>query len=400
MTLLPEWAPNIHPLIVHFPLSLLFLATAVDVAGLALRRVCWLTTAAAGLYVLGALGAVAAFYTGRAAASTVLLPAAAESVLTEHADWALRVVWFYGLYGAARVLLSLRTAIRARAAHLALVLVGGAGLALVAVTGDHGGQLVYRYGLGVSREDGDALKAHDHSDHPTGSDDGAPSMATTEHAGDGHPGGGPHDEEQEATGHEVVSGEASPGVSTADEFEVAGDGSWAWAAKAGADAVLRQEFSWLAGSSDLAEMVIQVEHHGEHVVALRVAGERVLLVAGEAVRDMQLEVEVNLDGLDGRIGLVHHVQDVDNYDYLAADSTSVSLGRVTAGKVLPGDPADMRVSGWRSLRAVGQGTHFRGYIDDRMVVHGHGDAPEAGRAGLLVEGTGVLLLRSVRLSRL
>ena len=33
MNLVPDWAPNIHPLLVHFPIALLSTAVAADVVG-------------------------------------------------------------------------------------------------------------------------------------------------------------------------------------------------------------------------------------------------------------------------------------------------------------------------------------------------------------------------------
>jgi uncharacterized membrane protein len=35
MNLVPDWAPNIHPLLVHFPIALLYAAIAVDLVGFA-----------------------------------------------------------------------------------------------------------------------------------------------------------------------------------------------------------------------------------------------------------------------------------------------------------------------------------------------------------------------------
>ena len=52
------------------------------------------------------------------------------------------------------------------------------------------------------------------------------------------------------------------------------------------------------------------------------------------------------------------------------------------------------------VRVVASGTHFRGYIDKQMVVHGHGDAPEAGGVGLKLEGSGTLLLEQIELVQL
>ena len=58
MNLVPDWAPNIHPLLVHFPIALLYAAIAVDLVGCA----CWcnkpLRQAATLLYGLGAVGAI------------------------------------------------------------------------------------------------------------------------------------------------------------------------------------------------------------------------------------------------------------------------------------------------------------------------------------------------------
>ena len=65
MTSLAEVLPNIHPAFVHLPLALLPVALAFDVLSVAQRRQQWLDRAAASLYCLGAVGAVAAYLTGQ-----------------------------------------------------------------------------------------------------------------------------------------------------------------------------------------------------------------------------------------------------------------------------------------------------------------------------------------------
>ena len=80
MNLAPGWAPNIHPLLVHFPIGLLCAAAAVDVVGWLFRRNRLLRQAATVLYVLGTGGAIAAYVTGRAASQTIWLPGMAQAV--------------------------------------------------------------------------------------------------------------------------------------------------------------------------------------------------------------------------------------------------------------------------------------------------------------------------------
>ena len=64
--MVPDWAPNVHPLVVHFPVALLAVAAFVDAVALAVRRRHpWVRASAVGLYALGALGTAAAFLTGR-----------------------------------------------------------------------------------------------------------------------------------------------------------------------------------------------------------------------------------------------------------------------------------------------------------------------------------------------
>jgi hypothetical protein len=52
------------------------------------------------------------------------------------------------------------------------------------------------------------------------------------------------------------------------------------------------------------------------------------------------------------------------------------------------------------VRMVGNGGHFRGYINKKMVVHGHGKAPKAGAVGLKMEGSGTIVLEKMSLTNL
>ena len=153
MNLAPDWAPNIHPLLVHFPIALLSTAAAVDVVGWAFGRNKRLRQFATALYVLGTGAATATYFTGRAASQTIWLPGMAQAVLREHWDWAFRTVWFFAIVTLVRLWL-LHSSRRepGPAIIAALALVGLVGIGLLVETGDRGGRLVYHYGVGTVRE--------------------------------------------------------------------------------------------------------------------------------------------------------------------------------------------------------------------------------------------------------
>src|SRR5471032_685221 len=135
MNLVPDWAPNIHPLVVHFSIALLVTAAAMDVAGWVLRCNRPLRQLATVLYVLGAAAAVAAYITGREASQAVWLPGMAQVIVKALWDWAFRTVWFLGVMTSVRlvVLWTLRRDPRP-VVVAALALVGLVGVVLIAET--------------------------------------------------------------------------------------------------------------------------------------------------------------------------------------------------------------------------------------------------------------------------
>ena len=166
MLSIPEWAPNVHPMIVHFPLVLLFVAAAVDALALAFR-VRWpgLRLGATGLYTAGAATALAAFFSGRAAATSVMLPPGAIALLAAHAEWAERTVWFFGVYAVGRRARDWRLRRPSRPRDATLLIAGALGLALLFGTGERGARLVYEQGVGVAAVEVKEGTRHDHSHH-------------------------------------------------------------------------------------------------------------------------------------------------------------------------------------------------------------------------------------------
>jgi uncharacterized membrane protein len=149
MTLVPGWAPNLHPLIIHFPIALLIAAAMVDLVDALFERPAWLGSGAASLYVAGAAAAVVAYVTGRQAAATVFVPGMAHPIVEDHRAWALLTVWYVGIVAAARLSALLAGFPRARAHRVLLLTAALIGVLFLQQTAERGARLVYEHGVGV-----------------------------------------------------------------------------------------------------------------------------------------------------------------------------------------------------------------------------------------------------------
>ena len=148
MWLVPAWAPNLHPLVVHFPIALLFAAAAVDLAGLLMPERKPVVDTATWLYIAGAATAVGAYFTGYAAAQAAALPTELAALVDAHTDRAFVATWLFAFFASLRLAMSYafrpRRALQIGAFVLALV-----GLGALVQTVLYGARLVFQEGLGV-----------------------------------------------------------------------------------------------------------------------------------------------------------------------------------------------------------------------------------------------------------
>ena len=145
--------PNpLHPAIVHFPIVLILLGTALALVAVILRR--WhLPWAAAVLLAAGALGAFAATRTGSQQAEMVgEISERAEAVLDQHEEWG-EMTRNLAIAAAILALASaslIRFSRTARGLGIVTAMVAVAAAYAVAQTGHYGGQLVYKHGIGIN----------------------------------------------------------------------------------------------------------------------------------------------------------------------------------------------------------------------------------------------------------
>lgn len=353
MQLVPDWAPNIHPMIVHFPIVLLILAVLFDAAGLILKKFTWLEKSALLLYLLGTIAAGVAFLTGRAASDGLDIPLIVMRAVNEHADWAEITLWFFIIYTIVRLSFAFGFKLIpfAKIIVIPVVLIGLVGIYFLYQTGDHGAKLVFGHGLGTGniiaeQEDKNIDKKEDQ-----------------------------------------VSGST---------FTLSENGSWKLIADESTIEALSGKFKWVEGSLD----ELNPMYDEDESVLMFHPSKGVMFIYNNKIKSVQATAKINLDDLKGEFELVHHFKDKNNYDFLGLKNGEISLSRKTNGEVKVFEEDKFQNKGWIEIRVVSDGTHFRGYINNKMIVHGHGDEPDPGSVGIKLSGTGAVSIKMINVESL
>lgn len=167
--------PNLHPILVHFSITLIVLmgllqliqwflkTTAENLTMIAVQK--WLT-------LLGSVAVILTVATGLYAAATVNHDTASHLAMMDHRNWALPTAVIF-LLGCA--LFYFLPKLRQSVAGSLFVI----SLLLVTVTAFKGGELVYRHGLGVLSLPEVTGDGHDH-EHGNGHDNGEENIIETQ----------------------------------------------------------------------------------------------------------------------------------------------------------------------------------------------------------------------------
>jgi uncharacterized membrane protein len=139
--------PNLHPLIIHFPIALIFVILACDAIGVFFKRKAFFEIGTI-LSVFALAGAIAAVISGLVAEDSAWKIAQVHETLEDHETAAFIFLGFMVMYTAFRIVFRQRISEKLGWLSLLLALWGSA---IVARVGFLGGEMVFHYGTAVKQ---------------------------------------------------------------------------------------------------------------------------------------------------------------------------------------------------------------------------------------------------------
>ena len=146
-----EFLSELHPRIVHFPIALFILYFFFELFGVTLKKD-FLLKAALVTLIVGVLTALLAVLSGNQAQAAVRLLFKDTNDLYElielHEEYATITLFYFSAVLFLRIYLSIKKRLDSNLKYLFIIL-GLIGCYLIYTTGIHGGDLVFKYGIGT-----------------------------------------------------------------------------------------------------------------------------------------------------------------------------------------------------------------------------------------------------------
>ncbi|NQV50973.1 MAG: hypothetical protein HQ507_10770 [Candidatus Marinimicrobia bacterium] len=382
MTFIPDWAPNIHPLLIHFPIVLLLIAPAFELGLILLKKRDGLVQMVNLLHLAAAVSVGLVYISGRIAADSVNIPTQAYTTISNHANLAFYTLIIALANGSFRGWLLIRKSENFTGTWFGLI-PGLLALAMLIPTAEKGAKMVFLHGVGVS-----AMEAEHHHSEASATDHHHNVASEPEHH---------HDMEMEDHDHghdtEMNDHEHEHEANTLDHNHVDSE-SLFWTASTSTLENFKHRFEWLITNMDDLEFT-RVENENRASFLILIENQEGFILFPESVDNLELKAQLNIDQFDGVVRLVHHFSSRDRYDFLEINSTQLELGRIADGKKQIFDSANTSISGAVSLKAVGTEGHFRGYANEELLTHGHGPDFPAGQLGIYFKGKGKISLNEL-----
>lgn len=206
---------------------------------------------------------------------------------------------------------------------------------------------------------------------------------------EGHDHGGEssdHDHGEGSEGHD----HGSHGEASMDE----GEGK-TWTPSGNGEELIRSDFHFIAGAMEnIAPEVTEVA--SDNVLKLTANGTPVAFVFHQSYGNIGMAVSLNASSFQGTYKLIHHASNADNHEFVAVNGNNMKLGRIVQGDEMVFDESEFESDeDWINLRVSAAGTHYKGYIGNKTIAHGHGDKMKNGYIGIMLDGTGEILIKSI-----
>jgi len=166
-------------------------------------------------------------------------------------------------------------------------------------------------------------------------------------------------------------------------------------------------FVWIPSEESMAMMEYKTDNitlatsGDEDVLMFKPEGQSASCMFKNKYGNVGLTATIKMEDTKGSVKLIHHSTGRDNYEFVSLEGGIMQLGRVENGEEKIFDSKGIDVpQDWFTLTVTAAGTHYKGYINDKMITHGHGDVMEAGLLGIVVRGNGVTSVKKVEVTPL
>lgn len=165
--------------------------------------------------------------------------------------------------------------------------------------------------------------------------------------------------------------------------------------------LIGRDFHFIAGSIDQISPKVMSED-GQNVLQLTTSEEQTAFVFRNKMGNVGIAVTLQRGDYKGTIKIIHHAQNAQTYEYVSINNDTMTQGRVIDGveEVFDTKNFDKENEDWMTIRVSAAGTHFKGYLGDKNITHGHGDEMEAGYVGVMLEGIGSVVIKSMEVTPL
>lgn len=185
-----------------------------------------------------------------------------------------------------------------------------------------------------------------------------------------------------------------------EKMDSMGDGM-SWKPEGEAKNFMQNDFHFISGGLD--EMTISsLNEEGDEVLSVNPDGNVSAFVFHKSEGNIGITASVKVVDYNGELKLIHHSKNADNYEFVSLSEKKMELGRVVDGvkKVFDSKVVDWEPKKWITLSVTAAGSHFKGYLNDKMITHGHGDELEKGYVGIMLNGTGTVLIKEIDITPL